>query len=269
MAVAAAGFLDRERREARLIDANLRCAMRFFGRGRAGAVCEERDGWLLVCSHLNYGAFNAALCVEPFEGPRDLERRLQVPSNFFGPRGLRWTMWVCLNALPRPARAELDAVCLSRGLRRLADPPGLYAAELGRASRALPEVTAQPVSRPDQRYAFAHITAATFDIPLSYCRAVYESEAWNAEFEGYIGAVGGLPVTSAALVRSPGAIGIYSVGTLPPHRGKGYAEALLRRIVPAKDEGFPLVLQATRAGLPLYQRLGFRRAARFRVFITD
>jgi ribosomal protein S18 acetylase RimI-like enzyme len=63
-------------------------------------------------------------------------------------------------------------------------------------------------------------------------------------------------------------LGIYSLGTLPDYRRRGYGEALLRTALFERQDGEPLVLESTEAGYPLYRRLGFKEAARFSVYLT-
>ncbi len=84
-----------------------------------------------------------------------------------------------------------------------------------------------------------------------------------------MGYVGPRAVTCAAFIEAAGAIGIYSVGTLPGWRGKGCAEAIMRigveRLRRRGARG-PIVLQSSPAGFELYRRLGFRRCTRYYVF---
>ena len=57
-------------------------------------------------------------------------------------------------------------------------------------------------------------------------------------------------------------IGIYGVGTVPGHRGRGYARALtLRRARPGA--GRPATLQPSDAAARMYRRLGFAEIGRF------
>jgi ribosomal protein S18 acetylase RimI-like enzyme len=82
--------------------------------------------------------------------------------------------------------------------------------------------------------------------------------------------VEGRPVAIAAMVEAAGALGIYSLATVPPFRHQGYGEALLRaaaaRSRPACDG--PFILQSTEAGHALYRRMGFRDVAKFTVYLT-
>jgi ribosomal protein S18 acetylase RimI-like enzyme len=54
--------------------------------------------------------------------------------------------------------------------------------------------------------------------------------------------------------------GIYSVGTLPEFRGRGFGVAVTRAAIEeARRRGYRLcVLQSSPKGYPLYRRLGFR-----------
>ena len=90
-------------------------------------------------------------------------------------------------------------------------------------------------------------------------------DAWSA----FVGYVGGAPVSTAQLVLTGDTGGIYYVGTLESHRGKGYGERLTRRAVgEAAARGCTLVsLQASPPGRPMYERVGFRRVADYLTYV--
>lgn len=118
---------------------------------------------------------------------------------------------------------------------------------------------------------FAELTAVCFDIPLHISRKVYEPEpAWQGAYRGFAGVVDGRVVSIVALVASGTEIGIYSLATLPGQRRNGYGEALMRGALQAfapTHQG-PLVLQSTHAGHTLYESMGFRDTAKFRIYLT-
>ena len=81
----------------------------------------------------------------------------------------------------------------------------------------------------------------------------------------------GRAVSIAAIVPAAGALGIYSVGTLPLFRRQGYGEALMRAAVSEmrRRTGIErLVLQSTEAGYALYRRMGFHDVTKFTVYLT-
>jgi ribosomal protein S18 acetylase RimI-like enzyme len=81
----------------------------------------------------------------------------------------------------------------------------------------------------------------------------------------------GKPVAIAAMVEAAGALGIYSLATIPAERHRGYGEALLRAAAAAaRPNGSvdPFILQSTEAGHALYRRMGFRDVTKFTVYLT-
>jgi ribosomal protein S18 acetylase RimI-like enzyme len=101
---------------------------------------------------------------------------------------------------------------------------------------------------------------------------LYDVDAlWNRDFIGYLGCVDGEPVCTAATLVASGAVGLYSVATLPGHERKGYGEAITRHAVERAQarSGFTrLILQATDSGLALYRRLGYRTVTHFAIYST-
>jgi GNAT superfamily N-acetyltransferase len=70
----------------------------------------------------------------------------------------------------------------------------------------------------------------------------------------------GRPVACSASVHHEGDCAVFFVATLPEARGHGLATALMTRIaLDAREAGCETTsLQATRAGRPIYERLGYR-----------
>ncbi len=255
------------------IDANLRVAMRFFGQATGRGSIYEHGGITIVDSGTDYAVFNISL----FSGPRiasrlDLDERIKWPEAHFQQRRVRWSHWVCLDLLPRPMRDKADDLFRSRGLRRLTEAPGMIANSLLPPCRALPHLRYRRVNDTETRIAFAHITSMSFDIPFATCREVYEPErAWQGPYEGFVGFHQNHPVCTTALVDGGGLIGVYSVGTLPGYRRRGFAEALLRATLAEKSAETGVTryaLQSTRAGYNIYRRMGFQDAGRFAVYLT-
>jgi GNAT superfamily N-acetyltransferase len=90
--------------------------------------------------------------------------------------------------------------------------------------------------------------------------AVWSEEVLAAEgFHAYVGLCDGRPVTCSAVMIAAGYNGIYAVATLPEFRRRGFGEAMTRRAARA-DPSLPAVLEASPAGRPLYERMGFEHA---------
>lgn len=110
----------------------------------------------------------------------------------------------------------------------------------------------------------------SFGIPEESYEKLYSliplaSISKDAPLEIYLGLVGNQPVVSGIVVFHAGVAGIYYLATLPEKQKKGYASALLEHLLMrAKENGYSLAtLQASRAGIGLYQRLGFNACCTF------
>jgi ribosomal protein S18 acetylase RimI-like enzyme len=263
-----------------VVEDNLRQAMRFFGEATGGGEVRIDDGIEIVYSGLDYGVFNMALLARPVSSERDLASILANAGRFYRERKSRWSFWLCEDLLDPTARRHSREIFAEAGMRAISHAPGMLAHALSQPSRPLPELECRAVCSPDLRAAFAGLTINCFDIPLGVARAVYEPEsAWHGAYRGYVGIAHGSVVSIVALVRAGGAVGVYSLGTVPAHRHKGYGEALLRAAIAQESAAqesadrenaanLPLVLESTDAGYRLYRRLGFRDVTSFTVYLT-
>jgi ribosomal protein S18 acetylase RimI-like enzyme len=263
-----------------MVEDNLRQAMRFFGEATGSGEVRIDDGLEIVYSGLDYGVFNMALLARPVSSERDLASILVAAGRFYRERKSRWSFWLCEDLLDPTARRHSREIFAEAGMRAISHAPGMLAPALSAPARPLPEIECRAVCTPDLRAAFAGLTVSCFDIPLAVARAVYEPEsAWHGAYRGYVGIMQGVVVSIVALVRAGGAVGVYSLGTVPAHRHKGYGEALLRAALAEERAGqedaaqddrgnLPLVLESTDAGYRLYRRIGFRDVTNFTVYLT-
>ncbi len=254
-----------------IVDQNLRAAMRFFGEASgSGEIC-PLNGSVAMFSGLDYGVFNIALLTEPaIDG--QLESRLRDISRYFRERTLRWSFWLCEDLVGSARLREARHLLADFGMRSISNPPGMLAPAFLPPARPLPRIEMRAVADASTRGAFAEITSLCFDIPYLVSRAVYlREQAWQCGYEGFVGYVDGKPVTIVAMVAAAGAIGVYSLATLPSYRRFGYGESLLRLAageVSRRTGISKFVLQSTEAGYKIYKRMGFRDVTKFGVFLT-
>ncbi len=86
----------------------------------------------------------------------------------------------------------------------------------------------------------------------------------------YVGEVDGEPVTTGLGLTLLPFVGIFSIATPPPHRGRGYAGAVTAR---AAADGLAggaqwAWLQSSPAGYPVYARLGFKTVERWSSWVA-
>jgi ribosomal protein S18 acetylase RimI-like enzyme len=254
-----------------IVDENLRAAMQFFGVAAGSGEVRTLDGGVAIFSGLDYGVFNIALLTSPARGG-ELEARLNEVARYFRERTLRWSFWLCDDMLDGAAMKQVRQTFQNFGMRVISHPPGMLAEALEPPVRKLPEVEIRPVCDAASRAAFAELTSAAFDIPYTIARAVYTREqAWQGDYQGFVGLAQGRVVAIVALIRAADAIGVYSLATSSVLRRRGYGEALLRAAASEMQRRTGLtrlVLQSTEAGYALYRRMGFRDVTKFTVYLT-
>ena len=91
----------------------------------------------------------------------------------------------------------------------------------------------------------------------------------KGDMRAWVGYYQNIPVCTVATVESADVTGLYNLATLNQFRERGFAEAMFHHALretwgsgPTK----PVVLQSTRQGLRMYERLGFRSVGRILVF---
>jgi ribosomal protein S18 acetylase RimI-like enzyme len=260
-------------REFLTVEENLRCAMRFFGEATGSGEVRSLDRTVAMYSGLEYGVFNISLLTRPaVANDGGLDAALTETALYFKKRTKRWSFWLCEDLLDPTTRRKARQICNDFGLRPISYPPGMIASRLLPPVRPLPAIECHPVGDESTRCAFAEITSVCFEIPPGIAAAVYgPTNAWNGAYKGFVGIVEGKPVAIAAMVQAAGALGIYSLGTIPALRHQGYGEALLRAATAAsrpKPSADPFILQSTEAGHDLYRRMGFRDVTKFTVYLT-
>ena len=260
-------------RDFQIVDANLRSAMGFFGGATGVGEVRSLDGARVIYSGLDYGVFNIALMEgDSPDGIEGFTDRLAQCARYFSPRTMRWSFWLCEDALDSSTRRRALSLLSDRGLRPISHAPGMLAEALAPPVRPLPKIECVPVTDRAARQAFGALTAVSFDIPMGIAKAVYEPErAWMGDYRGFVGLAGGQAVAIVATVETRDALGVYSLSTLPECRRRGYGEALLRAAVAREQQRTGIrrvVLQSTDAGYSLYRRLGFREVAKFSVYLT-
>jgi GNAT superfamily N-acetyltransferase len=260
-------------RDFEIVHANLRAAMRFFGDATGSGEVRPLDGAMAIYSGLDYGVFNIALLEgRAPEGIYGFTDRLAACARYFAPRTMRWSFWLCEDALDPPTRRSARSLLMDRDLRPISQAPGMLADALLPPVRPLPKIECAPVADRATRQAFGALTSVSFDIPMGIAKTVYVPErAWRGDYRGFVAMADGKAVAIIAIVPTEDALGVYSLSTLPESRRSGYGEALLRAAVAAEQRRTGIqriVLQSTDAGYALYRRLGFREVAKFSVYLT-
>jgi ribosomal protein S18 acetylase RimI-like enzyme len=252
-----------------LIERNIRDMFRTLAQNRPnGQVC-ELEGLSIAAAGTEFQMFNAAFLNSPVQDRPDLERRIALAALTFKSRKLPWSLWICEQLLPPELHRPLARLCERAKLHLTSEMPAMIAPDFSdRPPQSALHV--EPVNCPTTLRDFNQVGAAAFRIPPPWFDEIYDNTArLSAPMQAWVGYHEGKPVSTAATVASPGAIGLYNLATLTPFRQRGFGEALFRHSI---HEAFretgpqPVVLQSTRSGLRLYERMGFQSVGRILVF---
>jgi ribosomal protein S18 acetylase RimI-like enzyme len=250
---------------------NLRESFRVIARSRPGGEVRELRGVSIASAGVTFQMFNTAFLSAPVDSEADLERRIATPAVHYQARGLEWSYWVCEDWLPAKTRRRARKVFERLGLRHAVDLPGMIAEPVEQPVKPLPELAIRRVDGGSTRDAFCLIGSTCFHVPLPWFEEVFASQTVWERFASYVGYVDGGPVSTASVVASGGGLGVYNLATLPERQRRGYGEAVMRHALAEarREHGMErTILQATPAGLRLYERMGFRAVTRVSVYST-
>lgn len=249
---------------------NLRQSFRELAGDKPHGEVLEFPGVSIASLGVMFQMFNAAFLSEPVETPAALAERLQTAKQYFDARQMQWSFWFCEDWLAAGIRRKLSRTCESHALRLSAEMPGMVAESIQPPLRPLPEIEVRRVQAGSSLNDFRAIGSTCFHVPFAWFSEVFDERvSERGAFVSWVGYRDGIPVATAASIRSDGNLGIYNVATAPEFRGRGYGEAITRYAIQAgAGEGNVnrVVLQSTSQGQGIYERMGFRPVTRMLVY---
>ena len=245
--------------------------MRCYASIGNGSESRDYPGVTIASSGLDVPVFNSAMLTGPTV---DLDPLIATAETHFRARRLGWTFWICDDLVTSDWRHRaVRAPFRSKGMLRIASPPGMYAEHITERSRRAAQLTYSRVATEQTRLEFAHVASVVFALPFGTSQRIYGSAGlWDASCHGWVGYFEGKPVSIVTVVIASDAIGIYSLGTLPQHQGRGFGETILRYALEDAQRNTGItrsVLQATAQGLNLYLRMGYRIVTNFSIYLRE
>lgn len=125
---------------------------------------------------------------------------------------------------------------------------------------------------PDELPLHLELMVAGFETPAEVFAPMRDSTVLSQHgVTTYVALDDGEPVATALGTVSGGWVGVLNVATVPRHRRRGYGAALTARaVLDGLDAGaHSALLQSSRMGLPVYERLGFRTAEHWTVWLAE
>jgi len=173
----------------------------------------------------------------------------------------------------RPGAVErMTKLALSRSMTREEDIPLMALDDAGQldAAQAVSGLTIRELS-PKEAPAHARLAAAGFELPVEMFLQLTTPALLAAPgVRCYLGEVEGQPVTTGLGFTIGSYVAIFNIATPPGHRRHGYGAAVTARAV-ADGLGAGASwswLQASAAGQPVYERLGFRTVETWQCWIA-
>lgn len=256
-----------------MVERNMRAAMECFAQATPSSEVRQLPGVTIANAAVEIPVFNAAFLSAPVADDAGLlDRCITSGKVYFDARRLPWSFWLCQDLVGPKLLPRADAAFERRGMQPGAECPGMFAQSLAPPVRPLPALEIRPVNGAETRLAFCHITSVCFNIPFEVSLAIYSSRrTWGTGFTAHVGYMDGEPVATVATLFAGGAIGLYSVATLPDWRGRGAGEAMTRHALQqarVAHDADRFVLQSTPLGWSMYLRMGFRQVTTITVYVA-
>jgi GNAT superfamily N-acetyltransferase len=234
---------------------------RRFGAVRSSELLEV-DGLLLAISNLPDPSLNAAYVVR---APSDPAPALAAAEREFDRRGL--SFGIDLEAGRHPA---LDAAVRSSGLDRLITRPGMTARVDDLPEATLPRgIRILPVADRRDALALARVDALAFGGDANVAGRFHAAGVVDVDgCRGFVAWEGEEPVASAVAYLDEGAVGVFGVAVVPAARRRGIGTAITAfAIDDVRGRADLAWLHPSPGGLPVYERMGFRRVCDWEVWI--
>lgn len=238
-------------------DRNLGAAWTLLGR-HAGFALGTVGNIAMSASGLPLSFFNGAFVGAATDDPT---AAVAAVTEFFAEQRTPFLMWV---------REGVDAALLAAGraagLRDAGGPPGMVLPSIGSIPDVPDGLQFTIATTGDDLRGHRTVVAGGFGMPPEIAHLVIsEGLLSDPDIAIAVGALDGVPVTTALLARSGDTAGVYNVATLADHRGKGYGEAATWAVIAegARRGCTHACLQSSDAGYPVYRRMGFVDVGRY------
>jgi ribosomal protein S18 acetylase RimI-like enzyme len=240
-------------------------ALPIFWRARAascGGVAHEVDGLVVCLTGVPDDPFNPTLVEHP---PADPIAALAAAAARYRSTGL--SLGVDLEPRMHPAVRQAAE---RAGLRMVESRPGMaLRVSALRPAPAPPGVEICRVEDAKLLAAAAEADAAAFGAEVALTRAFLpDALLQDAAQRVFVAIVGGAVVGAGESGLADGVLGVFGIATIPSFRRHGIAGALTSRLITDRaGEADLAVLQSSRLGYGVYERLGFRAMSTWEVWV--
>lgn len=219
-----------------------------------------------ACSDLIF--FNALYINEGIADTDVLRQRLHTVAQYMRAKAQPGLFLLCEDYVAEAARSGLEAAIAGAGLVPVLNATGMTGELLPFAQAT--EHRGLHFERVGSEQALNHFAAvneaAYAGAPGSYFGAFRQSmPLWTERSHSYLAYHEGKPVSTASVIESNGELYLALVATRPEAQRLGFGDATVRHVLEVAHRASGLrqtSLHATQAGLPVYQRMGYRHVTR-------
>ena len=235
------------------------------------------EDMLRVYTGLPDPMMNSVMC--PRFGEQSIEMQVSKAIEFFKTRGVPHLWWIGASSTPE----GLGEILVDKGLVKSKWDPPAMSVDL----RTLDDSKLQEISdrsgvllnqietesdldllmgiAPD---IYPELSAQTFDA-FHHLGRILLGKGEASQIMNFIAKIDGEPVGMSSIVFGAGVAGLYSVGTLKEHRGKGIGSAIsLIALLYGRKRGYEIgILQSSVPALNVYTRLGFKEYFRWQLYL--
>ena len=224
-----------------------------------GGQVDTDDGVVRMWADSPFGFWNT-VALDGVEIPVDaLSDQLGRAAAFMRSRAQAGYVWIFEDLLSPPAKAELFDRAAEAGLELGFTGYGMTG-DLSIPEPVHPELEFRRVRTADELMSYGQINASAYAMSAEAGPAALAgSEYWLRNTYAYIAYRDGLPVACAATIGGANSVFRALVATVPGPGQRGYGEVVTRKTIyeGIKATGHRhLVLHATPAGRPVYERIG-------------
>jgi hypothetical protein len=240
-------------------------------RDRGGRV-STADGLGLLWADSTFGFWNTVTLTGTDIAADALGERLSRAASFMRGRSRPGYLWIFEELLSPQARAGLLASAAGAGLGLAFSGRGM-AGELSLPEPRHPDLEFRRVETEEDLATYGELNARAYGMPPEVGRAALAGSAlWRRDAYAYLALRDGVAVSCAATIGGEDAVFLALVATAPGEMRRGYGEAVTRKAI---HEGIEqtgcrrVVLHATQAGQPVYERIGCRPNTPIHFFQLD
>lgn len=219
------------------------------------------NGITAVWANVNLPFYNHAVVSSPVKDANDLRSRLDPLLAFASERSKGWLLTTCDAWMPDGAREVL----LSAGLQSAVSLTGMVTdAVLPTRSRMRHDI--RPMHGTPGSVLIGELNCAAYGMPAEWATETGWASFFGDDVFSFALYENEVPASTATVMVIEDCLNVVCVATRPIFQRKGYAEAVMRYALADASKTTGLrrtVLHASRAGYPIYKRMGYEPVVEF------